>query len=197
MRDKDNKTNSKSILYKQKNEKEKRNINECYDLSQHRKNPEEDDEEDGTNPRKDVSHSLRRLLPCDDFVDFEHGMTTVEGIDGENVDEEKDDAVDGKSVGEGMCIEELVDVVDGLGDLRNGEVEAKKSRHDSGSIEKGIAENLECGKERFFQFGKSPNAVLMAHSTKHHDAHEQQGEEEIEYHSCQRHAQALPRWSEM
>jgi hypothetical protein len=130
-----------------KNEKEKRNINECYDLSQHRENPEEDDEEDGTHPRKDGSNSLRRLLSCDDFVDFEHGMTTVEGIDGENVDEEKDDAVDGKSVGEGMRIEELVDVVDGLGDLRNGEVETKESRHDSGRIEKGVAENLESGKE--------------------------------------------------
>ena len=44
-------------------------------------------------------------------------MSAIERIDGEDVDEEKDDAIDGQSVCEGMDIEILVDVVDGLGDL--------------------------------------------------------------------------------
>ena len=94
-------------------------------------------------------------------------MSAIEGIDRRNVDEEKDNAINGQSVCERMGIEILVDVVDGLGNLRNGEVETKKTCHDSRSIKEGIAKDLEGGKERFFQFGPSPHAMLLTHSAKH------------------------------
>ena len=61
----------------------------------HRKNPKEDDEQDGTYPSKCRHQALRRAFSRHDFVAFNHCPTTIKRIYRQNIDEEKHDAIDG------------------------------------------------------------------------------------------------------
>ena len=61
----------------------------------HRKNPKEDDEQDGTYPSECRHQAIRRAFSCHDFVAFNHCPTTIKRIYRQNIDEEKHDAIDG------------------------------------------------------------------------------------------------------
>ena len=61
----------------------------------HRKNPKEDDEQDGTYPSECRHQALRRAFSRHDFVAFNHCPTTIKRIYRQNIDEEKHDAIDG------------------------------------------------------------------------------------------------------
>ena len=68
--------------------------NHIYFLK-HRKNPKEDDEQDGTYPSECRHQALRRAFSRHDFVAFNHCPTTIKRIYRQNIDEEKHDAIDG------------------------------------------------------------------------------------------------------
>ena len=61
----------------------------------HRKNPKEDDEQDGTYPSECRHQAIRRAFSCHDFVAFNHCPTTIKRIYRQNIDEEQHDAIDG------------------------------------------------------------------------------------------------------
>ena len=65
-----------------------------YFLKQ-RKNPKEDDEQDGTNPSECRHQAFRRAFSRHDFVAFNHCPTTIKWINRQNIDEEQHDAIDG------------------------------------------------------------------------------------------------------
>lgn len=65
-----------------------------YFLKQ-RKNPKEDDEQDGTYPSECRHQAIRRAFSRHDFVAFNHCPTTIKWINRQNIDEEQHDAIDG------------------------------------------------------------------------------------------------------